>query len=147
VESVLDCPPEKVWAEVQTPSLLREIIRPLMRIVPVDSARFPERWEQGATVRCQFCLFGMIPLGVHTLFLQRVDQTAREIQSRESDPLISRWDHLVRVRPTEDGRCLYSDEIEIEAGLLTMPVWAFANWFYRHLQRNWRRVANRLART
>src|SRR5205814_10309082 len=89
-------------------------------------------------------LFGIIPLGTHTIFLERIDSEAREIQSRESEWLVRRWDHLIRVRPAADGQTLYSDEILIEAGWLTAFVWLFAHWFYRHRQRRWRRVARRL---
>jgi hypothetical protein len=144
IESVLPCTAEKVWDELQRPALLLEIIRPLFRFVPADGPRFPKRWLQGATVRCQGYLFGIIPLGTHTLFLERIDPVAREIQSRESEPLVRRWDHLIRVRPAGEGRTPYSDEIIIEAGLLTAFVWLFAQWFYHHRQRRWRRVARRL---
>jgi hypothetical protein len=144
VESVLPCPAEKVWDELQRPALLLEVIRPLFRLVPADDPQFPERWLQGATVRCQGYLFGIIPLGIHTVFLERIDPVAREIQSRESESLVRRWDHLIRVRPAGEGRTLYSDEIVIEAGWLTAFVWLFAQWFYRHRQRRWRRVARRL---
>jgi hypothetical protein len=68
-----------------------------------------------------------------------------EIQSRESEPLVRRWDHLIRIRPTPDGQTLYSDEIIIEAGWVTLVVWLFAHCFYRHRQRKWRRIARRLA--
>jgi hypothetical protein len=145
VESVLPCAAEKVWDEVQRPSLLLEVIRPLVKLVPVDAPQFPERWVEGTTVRCKSYLFGIIPLGTRTIFLERIDSAVGEIQSRESDALIRRWDHLVRVRGTGDGRAQYSDEIALEAGLLTGFVWLFAQWFYRHRQRRWRRVANRLA--
>ena len=144
VESVLPCPAEKVWEELQRPALLREIIRPLFRFVPADPLQFPERWPEGATLRLRGYLFGIIPIGTHTIFLERIDPVAREIQSRESEPLVRRWDHLVRVRPAGDGRTLYSDEILIEAGWVTAFVWLFAQWFYRHRQRRWRRVARRL---
>jgi hypothetical protein len=145
VASVLPCPAEKVWDEVQRSSLLLEVARPLVKIVPADGPQFPERWPEGATVRCRSYLFGIIPLGTRTILLERIDPAAREIQSRESDPLIRRWDHLVRVRPTDDGRTHYSDEIIIEAGWATVFVWLFAQWFYRHRQRRWRQVAHRLA--
>ena len=36
VESVLPCPPEKAWEELQRPALHREVIRPLFRFVPAD---------------------------------------------------------------------------------------------------------------
>jgi hypothetical protein len=144
VESVLHCPVEKVWEELQRPALLLEIIRPLFWFVPADGSQFPERWREGATLRCKGYLFGVVPLGTHTIFFERIDSAAREIQSRESDPLVRRWDHLIRAQPTADGRTRYSDEVLIDAGLLTCFVWAFAQWFYRHRQRGWRRVARRL---
>ena len=65
VESVLQCPAERVWDEVQRPALLLEVIRPLFRFVPADGPQFPERWSEGATVRCKGYLFGVIPLGTH----------------------------------------------------------------------------------
>lgn len=144
VESVLQCPAEKVWDELQRPALLLEVIRPLFRFVPADGPQFPERWREGATVRCKGYLFGVIPLGTHTIFLERIDAAAREIQTRESEPLVRRWDHLVRVRPTSDGQTLYSDEIIMEAGWATPLVWLFAHCFYHHRQRRWRRIARRL---
>jgi len=114
---------------------------------PMAGETLPERWPAGQTVRCRSYLFGLIPLGTHVVHLERIDPSAREIQSREFDPLISRWDHLVRIRPMTEGRCRYSDEIEIEAGWLTPLVWLFALGFYRHRQRRWRRVARRLAKS
>lgn len=143
VESVLPCAAELVWDEVRRPELLREVARPLITFAPVDAAAFPDRWTEG-TVRCRMYLFGVIPLGVHTIRLERIDGERREIQSREHDRLVRRWDHLVRVREEPGGQTRYSDEIDIEAGWLTRPVWLFAQWFYRHRQRRWRAVARRL---
>jgi hypothetical protein len=44
VASVLSCPPEKVWDEVQKSALLLEISRPLVRLVPVHPPQLPDRW-------------------------------------------------------------------------------------------------------
>lgn len=144
VETVLDCPPEQVWDEVQRSALLLEVTRPLVRIVPIDAPLFPERWKEGTTVRCRSYLFGVVPLGTRTILFERIDPAVREIQSRESDPLIRRWDHLVRIRSVDEGRTHYSDEIIIEAGWATIFVGLFVQWFYRHRQRRWRKVACRL---
>lgn len=147
VESVLPAPAELVWDEVQRSRLLLTVVRPLVVIAPVDAPHFPERWAEGITLRCRSYLFGLIPLGVRTIRFERIDLRAREIQSRERDKLIRRWDHLIRVQDAGDGRTRYSDEIVIEAGWMTWPVWAFANWLYRHRQRRWRAAARRLVRT
>ena len=89
-------------------------------------------------------LFGLIPLGTRLLFFERVDGRAREIQTRENDPLVRNWDHRITIREATGGQTLYSDRIEIDAGLLTPGVWLFAQWFYRHRQRRWQHVAARL---
>jgi hypothetical protein len=145
IESTWDCPPSRVWDEVQTSRLLLEVASPLVRLSPVDAAEFPVRWSAGTTLRCRSRLFGVIPLGVRTLHFERIDHAAREIQTRECDPLIRRWDHLIRVADAGAGCTRYSDSIEIDAGWLTLPVWLFAQWFYRHRHRRWRAVAARLA--
>jgi hypothetical protein len=144
VESVFNCPPDRAWAEVQRPALLLEVARPLIRLEPEDGP-FPERWQQGATVRFRSYMFCFLPTGTRTVRFESVDQMARQIQTREHDPLIRHWDHLISVRATEDGRTRYSDDIEISGGPFAFCVWAFAMWFYRHRQRRWRRVARRLA--
>ncbi len=145
VESILNCSPEQVWSEVQKSSLLLEVIKPLARVTPLDAAGFPERWQEHETIRCRLTVLGIIPVGTHVLQIKRVDPATREIESREHDALVRRWNHLIRVRSTPDGRALYVDEIEISAGFCTVLVWLFASWFYRHRQRRWRRVAERLA--
>jgi hypothetical protein len=147
VQSVFDCPPERVWEELQTSALLRKVTWPFVRFRSLDPDGIPERWTEDSAYHFRCYVFGLIPLGKHTIFMERVDPVAHEIQSREHDTLVRRWDHLIRIRSTPDGRSLYSDEVEISAGPLTPLVWAFAQWFYRHRQRRWRRIARRLANT
>jgi hypothetical protein len=85
--------------------------------------------------------FGVIPIGIHTLHFEKIDHNNYEIQSRERDPLIARWDHLVSVKPLDDGRSVFRDTIDIDASSRTFLVWAWANLFYRHRQRRWRVLA------
>jgi hypothetical protein len=143
VSTVLNCSAAKAWDEVQKSSLLLYVIWPLVRVVPTGTA-FPERWSEGLTIQCKSFVFGVIPIGVRTLHLEKIDQKNYEIQSREHDPLIARWDHLVAIKPLDDSRSLYRDTIDIDAGNLTVVVWAWANWFYRHRQRRWRALAKTL---
>ena len=146
VESVLPCRPELAWEEVQTSRLLVEVARPLVVIRPLPGERLPDRWHSGGTVGCRSYLFGVVPLGTRGLNFERVDPSTREIQTRESDSLVRRWDHLIRIGDAGEGHCQYRDTIDIEAGWLTPLVWLFAQWFYRHRQRRWRAVAKRLTR-
>jgi hypothetical protein len=143
VSTILDCSAAKVWNEVQKSSLLLHVIRPLARIVSID-ASFPQRWNGGLTTRWRTFIFGIIPIGVRTVHIEEIDQKNYQIQSRENDPLVTRWDHLVSIKPLADSQSIYRDTIDIDAGRLTFVVWAWANWFYRHRQRRWRALAKTL---
>ncbi|MBN2003783.1 MAG: hypothetical protein JXA21_10535 [Anaerolineae bacterium] len=50
------------------------------------------------------------------------------------------WNHTIRFHPLGTEQLRYTDAIEIEAGLLTVFVWAFAHLFYRHRQRRWKKL-------
>jgi hypothetical protein len=145
VESVLPCEPDAAWEKVQTSALLLQIARPLVVLRPARGEELPERWRHGQTVRCRSYLFGVIPFGTRTLTFEHIDADGRTIQTRESDPLVRRWDHHIRAGATGDGRTHYADDVEIDAGVLTPLVWLFAQVFYRHRHRRWRAVARRLS--
>lgn len=89
-------------------------------------------------------VFGFIPLGVRELYFERIDQRALRIVTRESNRLVRRWDHTISVTPFGANRSIYRDVIDVDAGRLTVMVWAWTNWFYRHRQKRWRSLARRL---
>jgi hypothetical protein len=51
-----------------------------------------------------------------------------------------KWDHRITLVPQPGGGTLYTDRVEVGAGVLTPFVWLFAGMFYRHRQRRWRRL-------
>jgi hypothetical protein len=116
---------------------------PLVRVVPIG-APFPPCWTEGSTVQFKSYVFGIISIGVRTLHFEKIDQTNYQLQSREHDPLVARWDHLISIKPLGDNRTVYRDTIDIDAGSLTFVVWTWANGFYRHRQRRWRALARSL---
>ena len=144
VETLLPCSPHAAWQEVQRCALLEEVSRPVVTYAAACDSFIPKTWHHGATVRLRCWLFGWIPLATRTLLFERVDDHARQIQTREHDRLIRQWDHLISIRDGSDGTTFYSDTIDVDAGWLTLPVWFFAQCFYRHRQRRWRRGARRL---
>jgi hypothetical protein len=145
VQSTLPCDADRAWAEVQTSRLLHEICWPIIRLRPAaGDAAIAERWQVGATNRLRTAMFGLIPLGTRVLHWESIDPGRREMQTREHDGLIRRWDHRIQVEAVAPGQCRYTDDVEVDAGLLTLPVWLFAQMFYRHRQRQWRRVAKRI---
>jgi len=144
VSTELACSAAKAWNEVQKSSLLLRVIWPLARIEPLGGDALPERWSEGLVLGCKLFVFGIVPIGVHTLRFEKVDQEAHEILTHEHDRLVARWDHVVSVRPLGENRSIYRDIIDIDAGSLTVLVWAWASWFYRHRQRRWRALAKTL---
>jgi hypothetical protein len=145
VQCMLRCRAESAWDEVVTSRLLVEVAAPLIAIRPAAGEKLPDRWLAGCTVQVSSYLFGVIPLAARNVHFERIDPMAGEIQTREADAVVRRWDHLIRIRPAANGCCEYRDQIDIEAGWLTAGVWLFAHWFYRHRQRRWKAVARRLA--
>ena len=138
VESIWAREPDEVWDKVQQSDTLVYIARPLIRLAPIGSDGFPARWRENTTIECKLYLLGFVPLGTRRLTFERIDFARREIQTREQDLLVRRWDHHIRVESAGPGSARYSDTIEIEAGPLTAVVWAFAHFFYRYRQRRWR---------
>jgi hypothetical protein len=146
LESVLPCSADTAWEEVQKTALLAEIAWPLITFGPADDGPLPERWPNGGTVAVRSYMFGVLPLGTRTLTIEPVAPGARAIQTREHDPLIRRWDHYIRIDDAGANRCRYLDRVDIDAGVLTLPVWLFSQLLFRHRQRRWQRVAQRLSR-
>lgn len=144
MESILPCSAEKAWAEVRKVSLLTEVAHPLVTFAPEAGESLPERWAEGSVVRIRSYLCGLIPLGTRELTVETLSDERREVQTREHDPLVRRWDHRISVGPRGGDTCLYVDEVYIEAGVLTPGVWLFAQCFFRHRHRRWQRVAERL---
>lgn len=139
----LPCPFERCLEQVVTSKLLQYVASPIVAFVPVSPPALPERWEDGMYV-VGLRLFGFIPLGLQTIDISVPSRSSSHIELRDNgySSLISKWDHLITIRSAEGG-CIYSDRLEVEAGVLTPFVWAFAWLFYRHRQRRWLRLVSK----
>lgn len=147
VETVLPCPVEAAWAQVCRSDLLAEVAWPLVTFDAVDGPSLPSTWPPGETVRLKSKLFGLVPLGTRSLFFERIDSRQQELQTRENDRIVRRWDHLIALREDGAGGTRYSDTVILDAGWWTILVWLFAQCFYRYRQRRWLRVARRITAT
>ena len=98
-------------------SLLLRIVEPIATVLPVNG-EFPDSWKQGVTYVCKIRIFKWIPIGKRQITIETIDDNNLEIQSREFDSLVRKWDHLIRVEAS-GNETLYSDELDIEAGFLT----------------------------
>lgn len=142
IDTVIDADADTVWHHVRRPVLLDHVAWPLQRFDPIDPVRLPDQWVDGEyRVRC--FMFGFLPMGSQVISISypATDAPARRLRDNGRGSMMRRWDHLITIRPRGDGRCDYRDEVEIEAGLMTLGVWLFASIFYRHRQRRWRALA------
>jgi hypothetical protein len=130
-------------ALVATPALLNHIAAPLLRFVALDPSVLPEVWsERGYQVRV--LLGGVLPLGRQWIDISRHDAPDGGFLMRDngSGDLARRWNHWIAIAPDDAGSCTYTDDVEIDAGLLLTPiVWSFARIFYAHRQRRWLALA------
>ncbi len=142
--TLLDTPAERAWIEVQTARLLEHVAAPLLVFTPIDPQALPAEWVAGR-YHVGVRLFGWLPLGTQWIVTTKASQGPDCYQIRDNGrgTLARRWDHLIAIEPLAPARCRYRDDIEVQAGLLTPFVWAFARFFYAHRQRRWRRLVAR----
>jgi hypothetical protein len=143
ISTVYDCTAEHLWDEISRPASLHYVAAPILYFEPLVANDFDSEWVVGKTYALRLYLFGFMPAGEHRITIARIDRDANLIESKESGALLPVWNHTIRFHPLENGKLHYTDEIKIQAGLLTGVVWAFAHVFYRHRQRRWKRLLRR----
>ena len=142
VSTYLPCKPEQAVRHVIRSGLLRYVAAPLVRFVPRQPPQLPEVWSEG-TYRVSMYLFGFIPFGKQAVVISFPEcREAFCVRDKGYGSHIRKWDHFITIDRAGDGT-LYRDRVTIEAGIVTPFVWGFAQLFYRHRQRRWRKlVAN-----
>ncbi len=143
---LLPCPAEQSYAEVLTSRLLVYVASPLVCFIPIEPESLPVRWEDKEYL-VSMRLFGLLPLGRQVISISRRDLSSevghfyRELRDNGHGALILKWDHLITIEAAAQG-CIYTDRVEVQAGLLTPFVWLFVWIFYRHRQCRWKALAD-----
>jgi len=138
----LDAEPDKVWHHVLTPRPLDHVASPMVKFRYVTPINRSATWPSGKhIVRMQ--LFGLIPLGRQVIDIEYPphEGDVRKVRDNGYGPMVRRWDHQIAIAPHPAGGARYTDRVEIDAGLFTPVVAAFARQFYAHRQRRWRSLA------
>jgi len=147
----LDCSPDDAWAALGNPAVFRQVLRPLMRVRSLDAAGFPARWDENTVHHVAMSLFGVIPMGHHSIDITYTERPGGvRMVVDQGEPLTgilavtSVWDHRMAVSATPAGKTLYRDRLSVRAGILTVPLWIglWALWQYRgaklqRLARRW----------
>ena len=130
----------RMWTELQRTASLMHVASPMLVFKPQAGHPLSAEWKAGNTYALDLYAFYILPLGQYFIHVNKIDHEAFEIFTHEHGSLTKTWNHRILVKPLDDSAILYTDEIEIDAGILTLFIWAFAHVFYRHRQRRWKRL-------
>lgn len=140
VSTELDCPTSVAIAQAKTTRLLKFIAYPLVQFTPIEPRTWPDTWSPG-THWFGVRILGFVPFGKQAIVISYPESTAGFVlRDNGHSTLVKVWDHTISIS-TVHGRTRYRDTVTIDAGVLTWPIWLFAQVFYRHRQRRWRQLA------
>jgi len=144
VQSVLDATPETVWEWVRRSATFSEVVHPFISYTARDSRPWPTIWQVGDTVSINLLCFGLIPLGAHEITISRIDEDKHVAETRERGTLTPVWNHTIRVQPFGERQTLYTDQGDLDAGLLNPLIGPFILFLFRYRQT---RLKSLVART
>ena len=131
--SVYDCNADRLFDELMRSMLLFFVAAPLVKFIEQDEHPIPARWENGKyLVGMRF--YNRISLPDQWIVLT-IDRRNHCMKDNGYSSLVKKWQHKIRVSPLDTNRTLYTDEIEIEAGILTSLVVLFAKMLFKHRQK------------
>lgn len=141
---VLNCSAGEMWQQVTRPAVLEYVTWPMIVWQPDEP--WPEHWE-AKDYLSEISLFGVLPFGTQLVGIREVPGTGPIRRLRDDGhgaggtaDRIKQWDHLMEVRPHESdpSRTRYRDTVDVDAGWLTLPLWAYAAVYYHYRQLRWR---------
>ena len=96
--------------------------------------------REGETYVVDVTLFGILKNPGHVMHVERLDRSARVLQSREHNASVTRWDHTLSVQPEGEG-CLWTDRIIIDADRMAWGTARFAAFVYSRRHKSRRAVS------
>jgi hypothetical protein len=140
ISTILNVTPEVFWKEIQKPQSLQFISAPILYFIPKKDTILKDGWETNTEYNLSLFLLGFIPLGPHKIVVNKISRSTNEIITSESGLLAKTWNHKIKFETINSKQIKYNDNVEIKAGFLTIFIWLFAQFFYRHRQRRWKKL-------
>jgi hypothetical protein len=134
VTSIFPADREIVFEKLQEISTLQYICSPIAKFTPLNKCHI---WIAEACFTFNLRVMGL-NFGVHTINVDRFDLTL--ISTREHNESVPIWNHTITLEKHGDNCTKYTDIVEIKAGFKTFFIWIWANVFYRHRQKKWRKL-------
>jgi hypothetical protein len=140
VRTLLPCSVEQAWEAIQSTTLLMEVTPRSRDSVVIAPDPMPKLWTDAKSIRLRLPGFGE-----RVINIELVDAAAHVIRTQESDSIVKRWQHRMEVQPGPQGQAYYSDTVDIDAGIFTLPVYTLAQFLYRYRHRGWLKIAKRIS--
>ncbi|MFD0851256.1 hypothetical protein ACFQ07_03450, partial [Actinomadura adrarensis] len=99
--------------------------------------------REGERGRSLLLLFHVVPFARYTIHVVELDASTRTIRTREHGGIIKSWKHTLHAEPAGEGRCRYSDTVEIDAGVFTPIIAVVGIGIYRYRHLRWRRLVRK----
>lgn len=119
-------PPERLWALVTDYGALEEVMTGIIAFEGMPAGRV----ITGQKIDVMVSLFGKLPAQPYHMEVLECDDVARVLRSSEHGAGVKSWRHTLRV-DAHDGGSVLSEQIEIDAGLLTPLFAAWARYLYK----------------
>ncbi|MFV0414492.1 MAG: hypothetical protein ACK5L3_14740 [Oscillospiraceae bacterium] len=138
VSSVFPAAVDDIWNKIQRLETLQYIAAPYATFTPQDKGML--LWQKGHRADFQLKLFGLFPMGIHSIAVVQFDRDTLSIYTNERNRSVPVWNHRILIEPTGAAACRYTDEVEIMAGWKTIFVFWWSGLFYRHRQKKWKKL-------
>jgi hypothetical protein len=136
--SVFPAAKDEIFRRLQKLKTLQYIAHPYATFKSVDDTE-ELTWQEDSAFAFHFKLFALIPFGVHTIKVIQFD-IEKGIYTQEGNKHIPVWNHKIILEKIDENTTKYTDIVEIQAGWKTLFVYLWANSFYAHRQRKWKRL-------
>ena len=136
--SVFPAAKDEIFRRLQKLKTLQYIAHPYATFKSVDNTE-ELTWEEDSAFAFHFKLFTLIPFGVHTIKVIQFD-IEKGIYTQEGNKHVPVWNHKIILEKINGNTTKYTDIVEIQAGWKTLFVYLWANCFYAHRQRKWKRL-------
>ncbi|CDZ75627.1 hypothetical protein ING2D1G_1490 [Peptoniphilus sp. ING2-D1G] len=138
----------EVFTKLLDINTLKYIAKPMMSFEAVkDFNSFTDdnfSWAEGKIYKFQLKIFGIIPLGVHTIKVIDFNRENYKIYTHEGNPLVPVWNHRIILKEVDSNTILYTDEVELYAGWKTCFIYLWSKIFYAHRQRRWLKLLEKI---
>lgn len=141
VTSMFDLPFETTRKLIFQPATMQTVASPVMQFKPISPTKLPEQWQTSEIYRIKLYAFGFVPLGWYDIKIE-IDKDEKDIcigRDRGHGQAVNVWNHAIIIE-RQENKTKYSDEVDVHAGLFTPFVAGFAKLFYRHRQKQWKKI-------